>query len=433
MNNDISKRLFDHLPIANAAWWLTLIAIFSIGFMKPLIFVSNQRLSPVDLLFPLTALLVLASMIVGQISVKFDRSYLYFGAYFGAMLISSIFSLDPTLSFKKLLGEAYLIGLAVLVIVQTTTDSRFRQVSLAWLAGAGVTVFVAFISVILYYFAPGNRLLQYTLYSYGSVPVINFPRISSTMVSASMFCNYLTVGIAIAFVANTKGWIGKWVFRVAVILMILAAISTISIGIGGVFLVLGICIYTTSSIPRARFRRYSMFAAVIIAVVFYLSSFVALKPHSTSPYSFDLPIIGNVQPSPRTLVWTAVLQTIAADLIVGKGLDQPVCAVRFENTDGSYSMLTDAHNIYLSVAGQNGFVGLAALLALIAFLWRIGYRSDDVAVRLLWAAFVSAFIYQGFIGAYEDARHLWVLMGLLVAVSKLGSSTQESLAHCSGV
>ncbi|HRA41681.1 MAG TPA: hypothetical protein PK108_14160, partial [Pyrinomonadaceae bacterium] len=134
-----------------------------------------------------------------------------------------------------------------------------------------------------------------------------------------------------------------------------------------------------------------------------------------------------------TLVWTAVLQTIAADPIVGKGLDQPVCAVRFENTDGSYSMLTDAHNIYLSVAGQNGFVGLAALLALIAFLWRIGYRSDDVAVRLLWAAFVSAFIYQGFIGAYEDARHLWVLIGLLVAVSKLGSSTQESLAHCSGV
>ncbi len=119
--------------------------------------------------------------------------------------------------------------------------------------------------------------------------------------------------------------------------------------------------------------------------------------------------------------------------MTGKGLGQPACAVSFQNTDGSYSMLTDAHNVFLSVAAQSGSLGLAAIIALSFYLWRLGRRSDDPAVKLIWAAFVSAFLYQGTVGAYEEARHLWLLIGILVAASDLSRRTEQSLAHGAGV
>lgn len=415
------------------AWAAAVVTIFLVATMKPFLFIANQRLSPPDILFPVSLVLMLAAAAARQLRLRFEPAFVYLAAYFASMLISSVFSVDPRTSYLRLAGEMYLICLAALIIVQLDREARLKHAVYAWLAGTSLAVSIALISIPLYYLSPDNWLLAHTLYTFGAVPVVNFPRISSTMVTASMFCNFLTVGVALLFLARERSWISRRIFILSLAASVLAALSTISIGIGGIALVIGVCTYLTRSITRPRLARASLTISIAAAAAFYLMSFAALKPHATSPFSVDIPVIGNIQPSSRVLVWIASFRTFADDPLTGKGLGQPACAVSFENTDGSYSMLTDAHNIFLSVAAQSGSLGLAAMIALSLYLRRLGRRSDDPAVRLIWAAFVSAFLYQGAVGAFEDARHLWILIGILVAASNLSRRTEQSLSHRTGV
>lgn len=421
------------LIFRKAAWAAAVALIFLAATMKPFLFVANQRLSPPDILFPAAFVLMLTAVAARQLRLRYDRSFVYLAAYFLAMLISSVFSVDPRTSYFRLAGEIYLLGLAAMIIVQLDNEARLRHAVYAWLAGTALAVSIALISIPLYYLSPDNWLLAHTLYTFGAVPVVNFPRVSSTMISASMFCNFLTVGIALLYLARVRSWISRRIFVLSLAASVLAALSTISIGIGGIALVIGVCTYLTRSITRPRLAKASLVVGVAAAAVFYFMSFAALRPHATSPFSIDLPLIGNIQPSSRVLVWIASFRTFADDPLTGKGLGQPACAVSFQNTDGSYSMLTDAHNIFLSVAAQSGSLGLAAIIALSFYLWRLGRRSDDPAVKLIWAALVSAFLYQGTVGAYEEARHLWILIGILVAASDLSRRTEQSLAHGTGV
>ncbi len=421
------------LIFRKAAWAAAVAVIFLAATMKPFLFVANQRLSPPDILFPAAFVLMLTAVAARQLRLRSDRTFAYLAAYFMAMLISSVFSVDPRTSYLRLGGEIYLLGLAAMMIVQLDNEARLKHAVYAWLAGMALAVSIALISIPLYYLSPDNWLLAHTLYTFGAVPVVNFPRISSTMISASMFCNFLTVGIALLYLARVRSWISRRIFILSLAASVLAALSTISIGIGGIALVIGVCTYLTRSITRPRLAKASLVVGVAAAAVFYFMSFAALRPHATSPFSIDLPVIGNIQPSSRVLVWIASFRTFADDPMTGKGLGQPACAVSFQNTDGSYSMLTDAHNVFLSVAAQSGSLGLAAIIALSFYLWRLGRRSDDPAVKLIWAAFVSAFLYQGTVGAYEEARHLWLLIGILVAASDLSRRTEQSLAHGAGV
>jgi O-antigen ligase len=81
--------------------------------------------------------------------------------------------------------------------------------------------------------------------------------------------------------------------------------------------------------------------------------------------------------------------------------------------------LGDAHNTFLSVASQTGFVGFTAFTLLLIFLLRtflpIRFERQTVIKTGLGFAFVTAFLYQGLAGSFEDARHLWVLIGLMAS------------------
>jgi O-antigen ligase len=82
----------------------------------------------------------------------------------------------------------------------------------------------------------------------------------------------------------------------------------------------------------------------------------------------------------------------------------------------------DSHNVWLSVAVQSGLIGLAAFAALAFDVCRRAFRRrvEPASITLirsgLGLALVAALFYQGLSGAFEDARHLWVLIGLIVAV-----------------
>jgi O-antigen ligase len=424
MKNEAQKPF-----LKNAVRALFLLLIVSLGFMQPVVFAAGQRLTPTDLLFPAAAILWIIALLSGQLKFKWHRYYLILGGYFAALLISAIFSLDPKTSFIKLIAEGYLLGLAVLTFNLVNDVDDLRRVSRAWLLGAAFAVAIGVLTILLFYIQPENPLLEYTLYHYGAVPVGNYPRVSSTFVSASMFCNYLNVGLALLFIAKELEWIGKTLFWIFLVSILICSVFTISAGLGGIFLSVGFWIWLKFRRSRIIFARSALIGGIAISVLLLTFSLISLQ----SLQSLQNFRIGELQPSSRLLVWSDAVKTFSENPVTGKGIGQRVSGVVYQNTDGSASLLTDAHNTFLSIAAQCGTIGLFALLALAGYILRESFVmaggglnkaafSRDQASFIktiktgLGLAFLSAFVYQGLTGSFEDARHLWVLIGIIPAL-----------------
>ena len=351
------------------------------------------------------------------------------------MLLSTVFSPNFSQSIIKLAGETYLLALAILTFNLVRSAKDFKQIIFAWLAGTSIALMVGVITIVLFYASPQHWLLEYTTSIYGAVPVGNYPRLQSTSVSASMFCNYLTVSLAMLFAAEKIKLIGKVLFSIFYFLILLCAVFTISSGIGGLGLLIGIWYWAIYRDNQKTFARLSLAGALTFALFFCLMNCFALQAYPNAPYSIAVPFSEAVlYPSPRFLVWTDALKTFSENFFFGNGLGRPVCEVLFQNTDGSLSLLTDAHNTFINVAAQNGIFGLLAITAIAAYFLRRTFPLKRVADfpstahTALSLAFLSAFIFQGLTGSFEDARHLWVLIGLIISVSHLNKTeiTQSS-------
>jgi putative inorganic carbon (hco3(-)) transporter len=401
---------------------LFLVLVVSLGTMQPFVFVAGQRLAPTEFIFAAAALLFLLALLFGRLKFKWHRFYWFLAAYLAALLVSAVFSLDPKASFIKLIGVAYLLGLAVLAFNVIEDEKDIDATLRAWLIGSGISVAIGLLTILLFYVQRDNSLLNYTLYHYGAVPVGYYPRVSSTFVSASMFCNYLSVSLIMLLLARRSQLIGARVFWTLLVTIAVCAVFTISAGLGGVFFALGAWFWL---VLRGPGKRYRGFAPVVLefgfmfAMIFLALNFIALKDAGN----------GVLQPSSRVLVWSDALAAFTAYPVTGIGIGQPAAHVIYQNTDGTTSLLTDAHNIFLNIAAQCGVIGLAGLLALIFYiLWLgLGRGSHSFVVKGLSIAFLSAFVYQGLTGSFEDARHLWVLIGLIPAAGSVFDSWPEQV------
>ena len=412
--------------LTKIVWCGFLLLVFSLAFLTPSIYIKNQKLAVTDFLFPLVFALWLICILLRQIKFRWHNFYWFLAFYFAAMLFSTIFSPNFSQSIIKLLSETYLLGLAVLTFNLVRNEKDFKQIIFAWLVGTFGTVAVGIATILLFYFHPQNWLLEYTTSIYGAVPVGNYPRLQSTFVSASMFCNYLTVSLAMLFIAERTKLIGKFLFAILYFLILLCAVFTISSGIGGVALLIGVWCWTIYRDKHKIFARLNLVGAIAFALLFCVMNFIALQVYSTAPYSISIPFSQTVlYPSPRFLVWTNALQTFTENFFVGNGLGRPSCAVLFQNTDGNFSLLTDAHNTFLNVAAQNGIFGLLAITAITFYFLRQTFplksakNFSSIAFSGLIFAFISAFIFQGLTGSFEDARHLWILIGLILSIGNL--------------
>jgi hypothetical protein len=423
MMNKKQAAFYSSFSVPNSAFsFLFLLLVFSLAFVTPSIYVKNQRLAATDFLFPIVFALWLICVFLGRCKFRRHRFYWLLIFYFAAMFLSTVFSPDFSRSIVKLLGETYLLGLAVLTFNLVRDEKDFRRVIVAWLAGAFVAAAIGVVTILIFYVQPQSWLLDYTTYAYGAVPVGNYPRLKSTFVTASMFCNYLTVSLAMLFIAERAKIIGKALFSILYFLILICAVFTISSGIGGVALFIGVWYWTIYRDKQRLFARASLAFGITSAIFFCAMNCVALQPYANAPYSISLPFSETVlYPSSRFLVWTEGLKTFAANFFVGNGLGRSSCEVLFQNTDGSYSLLTDAHNIFINVAAQTGIFGLLAIAAIALYFLRQMRRpkiTDDfssTAFSGLTLAFLSAFIFQGLTGSFEDMRHLWVLIGLLLS------------------
>jgi O-antigen ligase len=137
-----------------------------------------------------------------------------------------------------------------------------------------------------------------------------------------------------------------------------------------------------------------------------------------------IPIIEKrIEPSVRVLLWKNSIHRAVEYPILGRGTGTDAAFLRYQVVSGQDQLLRDAHQAWLNVLGQAGILGLAAFVALCVYLISIcRFRIDATNERstMLVAcscAFLGAFLFQNLFGSFEDARQLWVLIGMLVGLA----------------
>lgn len=386
-----------------------LLLVVSVGAIQLPITIGYQDLRSTDFLFLVTGSLLFVSALFRKRRPRYREFYLLLFFYVFTLFVSCFHSANPSASFWRLPAEVYLVGLCVLSFNMIDSEVELKHTVLAWLAGCGISVLIGLFTIVFFYSSPGNSLLDLLTYHYGAVPLGNYPRITGTFISASMFCNYLNVGLVLTLLAGSTKWISTKIAWPLAAGIFICSVFTISVGLGGIFLAIGIWLWLTLS-------KKSTAKAALIAGILIAAAFLAMSGFSLTQF----PLV----PSGRMLVWKEALQTFADNISFGHGLGLPVANVMFGNSEGGFSLLTDAHNSFLSVAAQSGIFVLIAIVAMTVFIlreWRNAARNAtrNMTSTALGLAFLCSFVYQGLTGSFEEARHLWVLMGMFLATTRI--------------
>jgi O-antigen ligase len=410
---------------------LLLALLVSLASMQPSVTIFGLAANPSDFLYLLLLGSWIAALAAGQAEVRWSRFHGLIALYFAAMAISVPGSEDPGRSAVKLATQLYLLSLPVILASLIGNTDELRRCLRWWLAGSALLALLAILSLLLFFFAPDHPLLAAMRFHYGTLPPGDYPRLKLSFLNANLLCNYLTVTLAILLLVRHMGWIGRRPFLLLAGGTILAALLTLSPGLGGIALALGSWGWLIWRDKRKPLARASLAAGCAAALLFLLASAVTPIVHSTAPFLIALPGELTLAPSARLLLWIEAFANFLSDPLFGRGLGADAAQLRYISPSGAVQSLTDAHNMFLNLAVQCGLPGLAAMLLLIAAVlracrpFRLATDGSNAVPPALGLTFINALAYQGLTGSFEDARHLWLLLGLFLASRHLRSVPGE--------
>jgi putative inorganic carbon (hco3(-)) transporter len=410
---------------ADAARALLLLLLFLLAIQRPSLPLLGFTAFPADFIYLVLLLPLGAALILRQAAIPRHKLYLFIAIYVGGLALSLIATPDLRRSTIKLVTQLYLVSLAVIPAMLITTERHMRAALSSWLAGTAVLVLLCVASVIAFYVDRGSALLDYTLNIYGTLMPGPYPRLKLAFEYANQLCNYLSISLVMLLAMRHLQWIGTTLFRLLLAGILFASAFTISPGLGGIFLVGGLWIWLVQNRTGSA-GKLALAAGIAAAVLFVLAATVTPFLHPTAPYLIRVPFTDIiVAPAVRLMTWTDALRTFLAHPILGKGIGMDSVHVTFVIPTGEPQGLTDAHNGYLNIAAQAGLIGLAGFLLLLAAIVRTTRpfrlapdRSNSVRLAL-GLAVLGALAYQGFTGSFEDARHLWLAIGLLIAADRI--------------
>ena len=408
-------------PVTLSEWaFLALVAVLPImqpwnaGF-------HGYTVPPADFVFLVAAPAAAWSVWRGRIPLPRSPVWWALALYGAALCASAAASADRAHSFLKLAGNVYLIGLAALTLLHVQSIDAFRRVLTAWLAGTVVTLGAAFAGLLLFAAGVIDPHQNLFLSIHGSLPEGGYPRVMALFQNPNMYCAYMVASLALLITVRHLGWCRRGVPAFAAALVV-AAVFSLSPGLGGLLLVIAFGAWCEWRVSRPRLVALTIAGSVLGATFFLLAITAVPAPGvPLSPW--------HLRPSSRLLTWIGSFQTFLDHPWFGKGVGLDVVAIGYRNSSGVYEWLTDAHSTWMSVLAQDGIVGLAALVALVAVLlrgarWSLADRAGVLQTGLI-VAFVSGFFYQAFSGSFENTRHVWVLIGLLAASRGLTAATPE--------
>jgi O-antigen ligase len=403
--------------------WLLLVLIATLPIMKPS--VSYPMVLP-DLIFLLLVASLAVEFVLRRRRVVWHPSNWVPIGYVASLAPSLLASASLRASLIKLVGNIYLATLAILVPSLLDSRLKLRRAITTWIGAAAMMALLAPVSLAAFYFSPNSWLLDYTSYDFGSLPPGNYPRLALTFINANMMCNYLIVSLGLVLIARRCEWLSHGAAVIVGLGILFAAFTSLSPGLGGIALLAGVWIWLSNRESSPKRAKLALATSALVACIFILALAFAPIVYPSAPFLVRLPLAGIViAPSGRFLTWTSAAQEFARHPLIGHGIGIGAASVRYPRPDGFVEHLTDAHNSFLNIAAQAGVLGLFGLLGIVALavvltgrleLDRSCIRSLQVGLGL---SFLIGFVYQGLGGSFEDTRHLWVLLGLLLAANRL--------------
>lgn len=385
-----------------------LLMVFSLPFANvPGLRLFGMKAQPTEYVFPLAVAGMAALWISRKQKLRFGIFHLLVASYVAAIGISVIFSGNPSVSAVKFAGICYLAGLALVSYGVVKNIGEVRWFLLAWLLATVVTVSISLLTLVLFYFDPADPVVGYSLSHYGTFPPGNYPRIQSTFANPNMLCHYLSISWVALIAAYRMEWIKGGAAVIIGILTGIAAFFTLSPGLGAFFLSTGLWIFFNEKGGRA-FRTTALALGLVAAAMFV----------AVTAVKFEKDLTISPEPSARVLTWKSAAGNLLAHPLTGKGVGTLAADVNYEQ-----QRLRDAHNLFLNVGAESGLLGLMSISLLGFWIIRRGFdtKGKRGAERMLSTAlamaFLGGFLYQGLTGSFEDARHLWVLVGVSAAVS----------------
>lgn len=404
-----------------------MLLVFLLAFTFPFFTIFEQAVAVIDFIFIFVFVFWAIGILLNKTKIKFHFFFVILAFYLFSIFISVIFSANPKTSFIKFSGEVYLIFLTVITFNFVRNLGDAKLLTLAWLSGTIFVLLISLFTIFLFYTGADDPFSGLFFNRYGTVPVGNYPRIRATFFQSNLLCNYLSVSLLLAFAAGKLNWINSFFSNILIGFILLVSIFTISPGLGGIALSLGIYFWLIYKINnRKLLAKTGLISGVFISIIFLLLLIFALQKHPTAPFEIKIPLIEKkFYPSSRIMVWSATLETFKNNFWNGIGLGEEVCRVRYLNPSGDLEDLRDGHNSVLNVSAQTGILGLLSILAIIFYLLKkiLNFKNMNSESGLFYnccaLAILSAFIYQGLGGSFEETRHLWVLFGMFLSAERL--------------
>jgi hypothetical protein len=406
-----------------AARWLMLLYVVALPIVRPLdTRILGIHIFATDLIFAAAFLFWLGSL--AKRRPWFDTRYLLFaGSFFLALLLSAAFSTEPRKSFLKLSGVFYLIALSIVIADLVRDLSFLKKLTYAWLAGSLLTILGSGLGLAGFVFGFDKPATNFFLFGFGSLPPGNYPRVRAFFENPNMMANYINVAIMIILGGWKAGWLSARTAWSVSILLLGSAVLAISPGVGGIILSVGLWLWFAPAEGRGRTRTPILVGCIALAFLAFLSTTISPVVRNEEK-ARTLPVIERqIEPSVRALVWQNSLERGSQYPILGRGPGTDVAFFRYQVASGQKQLLRDGHQAWLNVFGQTGIIGLAAFVALCWYLFSIcrfrttGESAQSGMLLACSCAFVGAFLFQNLSGSFEDARQLWVLIGMLVGLA----------------
>jgi len=381
--------------------------IASLPVMQPsLTFLGPYPVVVSDALFVILAVLVAAMLARGRMRVAWSWWHSAVVAFVAANFLSAAAS-DWRLGLLKAAGAGYLGCVAILSAHYAGSPQMRRPIVLAWLAGALATIIAAAVGVGL--FLAGRHDNPF-LYGYGSLIPARYPRVMALFLNANMLCSYVGAAAFILLGAAHANLISGRVAKPTLVALALVAVLTLSPGLGGLALAGSLWLACSSAMPPVRARMLRR-----LGVAMAVASFLAILP---SPTMLQATNLAQFEPSSRLQTWADASKTFLARPLLGAGPGADVAHVTYVNASRQVEYLTDAHNTWLSVLAQTGLIGFACFAVVIGVLIRRMRFDRDLSAQSAWRtggelALLASVLIPSLSGSFEDARHAWVLLGMV--------------------
>jgi O-antigen ligase len=412
-------------PLLRWAKYAFFLQLFLLAWMKRGVTIQGLEAVPTDLLFLVTMALWAAALATRQARPRLHPAFALLALYFAALALSAVFSVDRQTSAFKLLTQVYLLMLPVLAFNLVTTLDDLKRAFAWWLAAAVAVGAYGAATVLLFPFFGYRSFLSEPLHHFGTLPPGFYPRIELTFEYPAMLGNYLGVSLMFVLVAERLGWLARTRAIACAAVILVSALFALTPGFGGVIAMLGLWIWYCQRETSPKLAVLALAGVGGVTILEVLVASVTPVLHPTAPFLIRVPGLPKpIAPAVRLMVWMAAAKNFLASPIVGHGIGVDPVSVPFQAPEETIAYpVTDAHNFILSIAAQSGIVGVAALVAIVWFVIREA-RSAATARRpepLLFGlsiAWLSGFVIEGLVGSFEDARHLWILLGFILAASR---------------